>query len=215
MNRMFYNLPDPRGVGLKWKPYEQAREKVERIEERLHRVKNERARLEEEIRQLDAAGVRDLAAAVLAGDDDPAADHGEHEKLVARLRDSKRQTEAIQQALPRAEEELRQTVFGHQGRWKEEADKELGKAIEEERAAYAKAEALISEPRAKRLYLEALAAWVRYPAPTFGANADTAIPTALSRLQADVYAAEQRIEERRYNEQAEAEQNQHAEQGVA
>jgi septal ring factor EnvC (AmiA/AmiB activator) len=122
MNRVFYSLPDPREVGLKWKQFEKARQKVERIEKGLHDTQNERARLEQEVRELGENEVRELARAILEGTDDPSAKHGEHEKLVERLRTLKREEQAIAQALPVAEEELRQTVFEYQHKWKDEAD---------------------------------------------------------------------------------------------
>src|SRR5215211_8196046 len=156
MNRAFYSLPDSREVGLKWKPYQQAREKVSRIETRLRETQKERARLEGEIRDLGDAEVRELSQAILRGEDDPTARHDEHERLVERLRDLKREEAAIAQALPRAEEELRQTIFEHQGRWKEEADAALEKAIQEERKAYEKALQLIQEPRRRWNHAEAI-----------------------------------------------------------
>ena len=208
IHRAFYTLPEPKGAGLKWREFEKAREKVQRIDKRLQETGRERARLEQEIKDLDAAAVRELAEAVLAGTDDPAADHGEHAKLVQRLQTLRREEQAIQQALPRAEEELRLTVFEHQHRWKDEADAALEKSLAEERQAYEKAEALVSEPRARRLYLEALAGWVRSPSPTFGVNVDTATAVAMQNLASGVYAAEQRLEERRYNEQVMAAQQQ-------
>ncbi len=206
IHRAFYSVPDPREAGLKWREYEKGREKVARIEERLHEAQRDRARIEEEIKRLDDAEVADLKAAILRGEDDPAAKHGEHEKMVARLRDLRRRAEALSQALPAAEEELRLTVYEHQHRWKEQADGALEKAIQEERKAYEKAQEIIVGPRERRLFLEALAGWVRYPSPTFGVNVDTAVPVAMQNLASGVYAAEQRLEERRYNERLEAEQ---------
>src|SRR5215204_4863275 len=110
MNRSFYSLPDPREVGLKWKPYQKAREKVSRIETRLRQTQNERARLEGEIRELGDAEARALSQAILRGEDDPTARHDEHQRLVGRLRELKREEAAIARALPQAEEELRQVV---------------------------------------------------------------------------------------------------------
>jgi len=204
MNRAFYSLPDPREAALKWKPYEQARQNVERIETRLRQTQKERARLEGEIRDLGDAEVRELSQAILRGEDDPTARHDEHEKLVERLRDLKREEAAIAQALPRAEEELRQTIFEHQGRWKEEADAALEKAIQEERKAYEKALKLIQEPRRRRIYAENLAAWVRYPQPAFGVPSDVAALSAIQNLQSGAYVAEEKLEERRAGERLEA-----------
>ena len=211
MNRMFYSLPDPREASLGWKAYERAREKVQRIEERLHSTKNQRARLEQEIRELGENQVRQLAQAILEGTDDPTARHGEHEKLVEKLRDLKREEQAISQALPVAEEELRQTVFEHQHRWKEEADGALAKALREEHKAYAKAIELIEGPRLRRMYLEALSGWVRYPTPSFGAPSDVVARSAIQRLEGDAAFASEKMAERQENERLARQQ----EEGVA
>src|SRR5215203_3804652 len=122
MNRLFYSLPDPREVGLKCKQFEKARQKVERIEERYQEAQRRRAKVEEEIRSLGDAEIEELKRAVLEGTDDPGAKHDEHEALVEKLRELGRQVQALSQALPVAEEELRLTVFEYQHRWKEEAD---------------------------------------------------------------------------------------------
>lgn len=206
MNRAFYSLPDPREVGLKWKPYEHSRSKVERIDERLQQAQRARAELEQEIKHLDDSAVRQLAAAVLAGEDDPATHHDEHEKLVAKLRDLRREEEAVSQARPVAEEELRQTVYEHQHKWKDEADSALEKAIAAERKAYDRALELIQEPRRKRIYAEQLSRWVRSVEPTFGTPDDVVGRSTVQNLQSGAYVAEQKLEERRYNEQLEAEQ---------
>src|SRR5215211_2409951 len=206
MNRAFYSLPDLSRVGLKWKQFESCSQHVRRIETRLRETQKERARLEGEIRDLGDAEVRRLSQAILRGEDDPTASHDEHQRLVERLRDLKREEAAIAQALPQAEEELRQTIFEHQGRWKEEADTALEKAIQEERKAYEKALQLIQEPRRRRIYAENLAAWVRYPQPTFGVPSDVAALSAIQNLQSGAYVAEEKLEERRAGEQLEAEQ---------
>src|SRR5829696_721977 len=211
MNRAFYSLPDPREVGLKWKQFEKAREKVSRIEERLHSTQNKCARLEQEIRDLGENEVRELAQAILEGTDDPSARHGEHAKLVERLRTLKREEQAIAQALPVAEEELRQTVFEHQHRWKEEADGALAKAIQEEHKASLKVLDIIEDPRSKRLYAENLAAWVRNVGPTFGTPEDAAGRSAIGRLQADAEYAAEKHAERQENERLARQQ----EEGVA
>ena len=206
MNRAFYSLPDSREVGLKWKPYQQAREKVSRIEKRLRETQNERARLEQEIRELGDHEVRELSQAILRGEDDPTARHDEHAQLVERLRTLKREEAAISQALPVAEEELRQTVFEYQHKWKEEADTALEKAIEEEHKAYAKAVELIEGPRTRRMHLEALSAWVRYPTPSFGAPSDVVARSAIQRLEGDAVLAEEKMRERTQAERLQREQ---------
>lgn len=206
MNRGFYSLPDPREVGLKWRQYEQAREMVTRIEQRQREVGRKAQELEARIREEQNADVRELAQAIFKGEDDPAAPTQELEGLAEKLREQRRQREALAQALPRAEEELRQVVYAHQGRWIEEADAALERAIRDERKAYAKAQELIEKPRAKRLYLEAFARWVRYPQPAFGTPADVAIPTAIQPLAASADRAESQLQERRYNEQLQQQQ---------
>ena len=208
MNRAFYSLPDPREVGLKWKQYEQARAKVERIEERQREAGEAEANLNKRIRELEDVGVRSLAEAILKGSADPSAPTEQLEELGAKLREQRRVRDALSQALPKAEEELRQVVYEHQHRWKEEADSALERAIQEERKAYDKALQLIQEPRRRRIYAELLAAWVRYPQPTFGEPSDVAALSAMQNLQAGAYSAEQKLEERR---QAELEQLQEQE----
>jgi hypothetical protein len=210
MNRAFYSLPDPREVGFKWKPYQQAREKVSRIERRLRETQNERARLEQEIRELGDAEIRELSQAILRGEDDPTARHDEHAKLVERLRDLKREETAIAQALPVAEGELRRTVFEHQHRWKEEADGALAKAIQEEHKAYTKAIELLEGPRLRRMYLEALSGWVRYPTPSFGTPSDVVARSAIQRLEGDAVLAEEKMAGRQGAEQLEREQEEAA-----
>jgi hypothetical protein len=206
MNRGFYSLPDPREVGLKWKPYEQAREKITRVEKRHREAQETEANLNKRIREEQHEDVRQLARSILAGEDDPAAPTQELEGLAEKLREQRRQAEALAQALPVAEEELRQVVYEHQQRWKAEADSALEKAIAEERRAYDKALQLIQEPRAKRIYAEQLAAWVRYPQPTFSEPSDVAALSAMQNLGQGPMLAEQKLRERQHNEQLQAQQ---------
>jgi len=100
---------------------------------------------------------------------------------------------------------LRQVVYEHQHRWKDEADTALEKAIAEERAAYDKALELIQEPRRKRIYAENLSGWVRYPQPTFSEPSDVAALSAIQNLGSGPENAEQRMQERRAAEQLERE----------
>jgi hypothetical protein len=162
--------------------------------------------VEEQIRRLGDAEVTELAQAILAGEDDPGARHDEHEKLVAELREFRRQEQALSQALPQTEGELRQVVYESQHRWKEEADRALEKAIGEERKAYDKALKLIQEPRRKRIYAETLSQWVRNVGPTFGEPSDVAALSAMQNLGQGPYYAEQKLEERRLQEQLEQQQ---------
>jgi hypothetical protein len=200
-------LPDPREVGLKWKAYERAQEKISRVEGRLRQAQRQRAQAEEKIRQEKDADVRTLAESILRGEDDPAAPTQELEGLAEKLRELRRQEQALSQALPQAEEEFRQTVFEHQRRWMEEADAALEKAIADERKAYDRALQLIQEPRRKRIYAETLSGWVRSVSPTFGEPSDVAALSAIQNLGQGPYLAEQKLEERRYNEQLQAQQD--------
>jgi hypothetical protein len=203
MNRGFYSLPDPREVALRWRQFEREKGKISRVERRLQDVKRRRAEVEEQIKRLGDAEVTELARAILAGEDDPATRHDEHEKLVAELRELRRQAEALARALPAAEEELRRVVYENQHRWKSEADSALEKAIAEERKAYDRALQLIQEPRRRRIYAEALSGWIRSVSPTFGQPSDVAALSALQNLGAGAYIAEEKLEERRRQEQRE------------
>ena len=213
MNRGFYSLPDPREVGLRWKAYEQAREKIRRIEQRRREAAEAEANLNKRIREEQNEDVRQLAQSILAGEDDPAAPTQELEGLAEKLREQRRQAEALKQALPQAEEELRQVVYENQPRWKAEADSALEKAIAEERKAYDKALKLIEGPRARRIYAEALSQWVRSVQSTFSASSDVAALAAMQNLGSGAYVAEQKMQERAYHEQLQERQEQ--EEGVA
>jgi len=212
MNRGFYSLPNPREVGLKWRAFERAQEKISRVEGRLRESQRRRAEVEEQMKRLGDSEVTELAQAILAGEDDPAARHDEHENLVAELRDLRRQEQALSQALPRAEEELRQVVYENQHRWKEEADSALEKSIAEERKAYDRALKLIQEPRRKRIYAETLSQWVRNVGPTFGEPSDVAALSAMQNLGSGAYVAEEKMRERARIEQL---QEQHQQDGAA
>lgn len=204
--RAFYSLPDPREVGLKWRQYEAAREKVRRIEQRQREAEEAERGLRQRIRELEDSGVRSLADAILEGSADPGAPAEQLEELGAKLREQRRLREALSQALPQAEEELRKVVYEHQHRWKAEADRALEKAIAEERKAYDKALRLIQEPRARRIYAEALSGWARYPQPTFGTPSDVAALSAIQNLASGAYVAEEKMRERARAEQLQEQQ---------
>jgi chromosome segregation ATPase len=155
--RQFHNpLPDPEQAGLKWKPYEEAREKITRIEERSREAGMKAKALEQRIREEERADVRKLAQSILAGDADPAAPVEELDSLGTELREVRRERQALDEALPEAEEELRRTAWEHQEEWTSQADEALAKAIEEERSAYARAQEIAQKARERRLYFEAL-----------------------------------------------------------
>lgn len=212
--RTFYQLPDPQEGGLKWRAFERGKQKLNRVEGRLREAQKRRGEVEEQIKNLGDKEVTELAQAILAGEADPAARHAEHEALVAELRVLKREEEALAQALPQAEEELRQEIFDHQREWIPQADKALERAITEERRSYAKAVELIEGPRAKRLFLEALAKWIRYPQSTFsGGGGDVTARSVIQNLGGDALLAEERMAERRHAELLQLQQQQ--EEGVA
>ena len=211
--RVFYSLPSPKDLDLKWKPFEVAKAKVERLDAQLKDVQRKRAQKQEAIRRLEEEELQERTAAALEGADfQRDAKQAEREKLEAEIREYDKEEQALLMARPRAEEALRMLVFERQAEWAPEADKVLERAIEEERAAYDKALKLIEGPRHRRRYAESLAAWVRRPEPSFGANADTAALVAIQNLQSGAYAAEERLRERR---QVEALQAQQQEEGVA
>jgi hypothetical protein len=205
MNRVFYSLPNPGEVGLKWKPYEQAREKIVRIEQRSRKAGQSAQDLQQRIRQEQRADVRKLAESILAGNADPAAPVEELEGLAGDLRDQRRLRDALEQALPEAEEGLRRTAYEHQAEWTSQADKALEQAIEEEREAYQRAQEIAQQARARRLYLEALAQWTRKVPSTFGVPADVAIPSTVQGWEEDASRCERQMHERRQNEQLERE----------
>ena len=73
MNRQFYSLPETGELGLKWKAYEEGREKIERVDGRRQEAAQAARDLERRIREEQSADVRELARSILAGKDDPAA----------------------------------------------------------------------------------------------------------------------------------------------
>ena len=51
MNRQFYSLPEPGELGLKWKAFEEGREKIERVEGRRQEAAHAARDLEQRIRE--------------------------------------------------------------------------------------------------------------------------------------------------------------------
>ena len=210
MNRQFHNLPSPEQEGLKWKPYEQARQKIERIEERSREASMKARALEQRIREEERADVRKLAESILSGNADPAAPVSELEGLGAELREQRRLRDALEQAMPEAEEQLRQTAWEHKEEWTSQADEALAKGIEAERVAYQRARKIAEEARERRLYLEALAEWTRRVPQTFSPPADVSVRSAFDRLAADTNQAERLLHERQQNERRELEAEENA-----
>lgn len=202
----FFSLPDPERVGLKWKAYEQAREKIARIEERRQEAGTTARDLEQRIKAEQRADVRKLAQSILSGNADPAAPIEELEGLGGELREQRRLREALDQALPEAEEELRQAAYEHRDEWSAQADEALQQALEEEREAYRRAQEIAQKARAKRLYLEALSDWTRKVPPSFGTPADVTIASTGERWEEDAQRCERQMHERRQNERLEREE---------
>ena len=197
MSRQFYSLPEPEELGLEWKAYEEGRERIERIEGRRQEAARAARDLEQRIRQEQSADVRELAQSILAGKDDPAAPTEALEGFAGELREQRRLKEALDQALPRAEEDFRHTIFENQAVWKSQADKVLVKALEAERAAYEQARQIAEKARRRRQYAEALAKWVRNPSPSFGAPSDVTIAATVQQTWADDLArCERQMHER-------------------
>ncbi len=207
MMKQFHSLPDPAEVGLRWKAYQEAREKIARVEERYQEAQLRRQELEGRIREQQSADVAALARSILAGDADPAASTEELEDLAGELREQRRLTNALEQALPQAEDALRQTVFEHQEVWTSQVDKALMKALEEERAAYTRAQEIAQKARSRRLYLEALSDWTRKVSPSFSAPADVTVVAAVQQWEQDIARAERQTAERREHERLEREEN--------
>jgi hypothetical protein len=202
LNRQFYSLPEPGELGLKWKAFEEGREKIARIEGRRQEAAQSARDLEQRIREEQSADVRKLAQSILAGKDDPAASTEALEGFAGELREQRRLKEALEQALPRAEEEFRHTIYDNQAVWKSQADKLLVKAIEAEREAYEKARQIAEKARRRRQYAEALAKWVRNPSPTFGATSDVTIAASVQQTWTDdLERCERQMHERQQYEQ--------------
>jgi hypothetical protein len=206
MNRGFYSLPAPQeAAGLAWPAYERAREQIAAVEERSRQATTKARTLEQRIREEERADVRKLAQSILAGNADPAAPVEELEGLGAELREQRRLREALDQALPEAEERLRRTAHEHQAEWTSQADEALEEAIEEEREAYQRAQEIAQKARERRLYLEALADWTRRVPQTFNVPADVAIPSTVQGWEEDASRCERQMQERHQNEQLERE----------
>ena len=204
MSRQFYSLPEPEELGLEWKAYEEGRERIERIEGRRQEAARTARDLEQRIREEQSADVRELAQSILAGKDDPAAPTEALEGFAGELREQRRLKEALDQALPRAEEDFRHTIFENQAVWKSQADKVLLKAMEEERKAYERARQIAEKARSRRQYAEALAKWVRNPSPSFGAPSDVTIAATVQQTWADdLERCERQMHERQQTEASE------------
>jgi hypothetical protein len=204
LNRQFYRLPEPGELGLEWEAFEAGREKMARVEGRRQEAAQSARDLEQRIREEQSADVRKLAQSILAGNADPAASTEELEGLAGELREQRRLKEALEQALPQAEEEFRHTIYDNQAVWKSQADKVLLAALEEERKAYERARQIAEKARRRRQYAEALANWVRRPSASFGTPSDVTIAATVQQTWTDdLERCERQMHERQQNERTE------------
>jgi hypothetical protein len=211
MSRQFYSLPEPGELGLEWKAFEEGREKIGRIDSRRQEAAQAARDLEQRIREEQSANVRELARSILAGKDDPAAPTEVLEGFAGELREQRRLKEALEQALPQAEEEFRHTIYDNQAVWKSQADKVLLAAMDEERKAYERARQIAEKARRRRQYAETLAKWVRNPSPSFSAPSDVTIAATVQQTWTDDL---ERCE-RQMHEREQYERTQTSEEGVA
>jgi hypothetical protein len=202
--RQIHSLPEPKELGFRWRPFEKARKKLERVEGKRREVQRREAELKARIESEKQEDVKRLAAAILSGSDESAPP--ELEDLAAQMKELRRLSEALKEAEPQAESELIRTVQEHQGEWIPEVDNAVVRALEEEREAFGKALELADSARAKRQRLEQLATWVRTTPPSFSPPADVSVRSAFDRLRADIDRAEHLLHERAANERILAEQ---------
>jgi hypothetical protein len=199
--RQFHNLPDPAQAGLAWTPYEEAARQIARIEERRGEATTKAKSLEGRIKQEERSDVRKLAEAILSGQADPAAPLSELDSLGTELREVRRERQALDEALPQAEERFRRTAWEHREEWTAQVDQALKESIEEERAAYRRAQEIAQKARERRLYLEALAQWTRKVPSTFSVPADVTIASTVQGWEEDTARSERQMHERAANEQ--------------
>ena len=154
--KQIHSLPEPKELGFKWRPFEKARKKLDRIEDKRREVQRKEAELKERIRDEQQEDVRRLAAAILEGSDE--SPEPELEELARKMKELNRLSEALKTAEPQAESELIRTVQEHRGEWIPEVDNAVVRALEEEREAFDKALQLAESARSRRQRLEQLAA---------------------------------------------------------
>ena len=203
--KQIHSLPEPCEFGFRWRPFEEARQKLANVESRRKEARTREAELQSRIESEKRGDVKRLAEAILNGSDDVAPP--ELEDLAGELREQRRLREALEQAEPQAEAELIKTVQSHRNQWIPEVDAAVAKALEEEREAFRKAMELADSARAKRQRLETLASWVRTTPPSFSPPADVSVRSAFDRLSAEIDQAERLLHERAANERFEAEEN--------
>jgi hypothetical protein len=200
-----HSLPEPRELGFRWRPFEKARKKLERVEGKRREVQRREAELKARIESEEQEDVKRLAAAILSGSGESAPP--ELEDLAAKMKELNRLSEALKAAEPQAESELIRTVREHRDQWIPEVDAAaVVRALEEEREAFDKALQLADSARSKRQRLEQLATWVRTTPPSFSPPADVSVRSAFDRLRAEIEQAEHLLRERAANERIAAQE---------
>ena len=202
--RQIHSLPEPKEYGFRWRPFEKARKKLERVEGKRKEVQRREAELQAHIESEKQDDVKRLAAAILDGSDESTPP--ELEDLAAKMKELHRLSEALKAAEPLAEDELMRTVQEHRGQWIPEVDAAVVRALEEEREAFGRALKLADSARARRQSLEMLASWVRTTPPSFSPPTDVSVRSAFDRLSAEIDQAERLLHERAANERLAAQE---------
>ena len=70
--RQIHSLPEPRELGFKWRPFEKACKKLDRVEGKRKEVQRREAELKARIESEKREDVKRLAAAILDGSDESA-----------------------------------------------------------------------------------------------------------------------------------------------
>jgi len=211
--KTFHSLPDPEEMGFSWPAFEKALGRIHNVEARRREAERTAQELQERIASEKGQDIKRLADAIASGNPDPAPPG--LEDLTEELREQQRLARALEEAEPRAEGELLNTVQAHREEWASEVDGALAKAIKAERQAYEKALAATQKARERRQYIEALSQWVRTTPPVFSPPSDATVPATFGQLREDADRAERQMQERQEQERLEAEDNRRREQREA
>jgi uncharacterized protein YhaN len=98
--RQIHSLPEPKEFGFRWRPFDKARKKLERVEAKRKEVGRREAELKARIESEKQEDVKRLAAAILSGSDESAPP--ELEDLAAKMKELHRLSEALKEAEPQA-----------------------------------------------------------------------------------------------------------------
>jgi hypothetical protein len=201
--RQIYSLPQPEQFGFRWRPFEKARKKLDRVQEKRKEVQRREAALKARMKAEKQDDVKRLATAILDGSaaDESTPGSLELEDMAAEMRELQRLSEALKQAEVQAEADLLRTVQAHREQWIPEVDDAVVRALGEEREAFRKAMELADAARSRRQRLETLQAWVRTTPSSFSPPADVSVRSAFDRLASDTNQAERLLHERAANEQ--------------